>query len=39
MCRRALLRLAVLNLMGIPAVARCVLGRSLHDPIELPAAP
>lgn len=37
--RQALLRLAVLNLMGIPAVAHRIMGRSLRDPIELPAAP
>ncbi|NEN04688.1 FAD-binding domain [Diaminobutyricibacter tongyongensis] len=34
-----LLRNTVVNLMGIPVVARLAMGRSLRDPIELPPAP
>ena len=32
-------RSAVVGLMGIPLVARLAMGRSLRDPIELPATP
>ena len=35
--RQLWLRNATLRLMGIPFVANLAMGRSLHDPIELPA--
>ena len=34
-----LLRIAAIGLMGVPLVARLVIGRSLRDPIELPPVP